>query len=358
MTSGRRFGSGVTGALRELVTLNPGPDRTVIAVQAGVGMALPVLVLSLAGQPTWGLVASSGAFLAIHFGALSVRERAARLPVIALALLGAAALAVAAAGVPILGPVTLGLVSIVAAVLLFGLKIGPPGMIFFLLVPGGAALAAAPSELGGLGLPELLVLALVAGGLVVSYLVAVAPLALPRFRARPEERRSTSPVRFSLRGESGVIVVRVAVAVTIAVALTAASGLHATVWTTLAAAAILQSGVRRRMTAMRAVHRVVGTAVGIVLYLGMAVFVPSGWVLALVLGMLQFGVEWIVVRHYGLALVLITPLALLIAGGGHTGDFGAIAADRLLDTAIGAAIAVLILAVSLLRERALRNARD
>jgi uncharacterized membrane protein YccC len=62
-----------------------------------------------------------------------------------------------------------------------------------------------------------------------------------------------------------------------------------------------------------------------------------------VLALLQFGAEMVVVAHYGAALLLITPLALLIAEAGSPGDPWTIAGTRVLDTAIGCGIALLVL---------------
>ena len=47
-----------------------------------------------------------------------------------------------------------------------------------------------------------------------------------------------------------------------------------------------------------------------------------GLLLAVVLGALQFGAEMVVVAHYGVALLFVTPLALLIAEAGSPGDPG------------------------------------
>ena len=63
------------------------------------------------------------------------------------------------------------------------------------------------------------------------------------------------------------------------------------------------------------------------------------WALGLVLGGLQFVIELVVVRHYALALVFITPLVLLIIGAA-TGDSASLplALERVVDTLVGAAV--------------------
>jgi uncharacterized membrane protein YccC len=69
----------------------------------------------------------------------------------------------------------------------------------------------------------------------------------------------------------------------------------------------------------------------------------QGVLLAVVLGVLQLAAELVIVAHYGLALIAITPLALLIAEAGSAGDPWAIAATRVLDTAIGCVVALVVL---------------
>jgi uncharacterized membrane protein YccC len=123
----------------------------------------------------------------------------------------------------------------------------------------------------------------------------------------------------------------------------------------VAVVAVLQAGRGRRLSGIRAVHRAIGTLVGAAVFVLVATVVglpAAGLLLAVVLGLLQFGAELVVVRHYGVALMLVTPLALLIAEAGSAGDPRTIAGTRVLDTAIGCAIALLVLVADRLLSRA------
>ena len=123
--------------------------------------------------------------------------------------------------------------------------------------------------------------------------------------------------------------------------------------------AVLQSGVHRRLTALRATHRILGTILGAGIFLVLALLDPGGVVLVLVLGVLQFVVELLVVRHYGLALVFITPLALLVAARAPGTSAPALAVERIVDTGIGAVIAVVVLVGEFaLERRAARTGAD
>jgi uncharacterized membrane protein YccC len=64
------------------------------------------------------------------------------------------------------------------------------------------------------------------------------------------------------------------------------------------------------------------------------------------LAVLQFIVELVVIRNYGLALVFITSLALIIVAQGQPADVGGVVVTRLLDTLLGAGIAMVVLLVA------------
>jgi len=59
-----------------------------------------------------------------------------------------------------------------------------------------------------------------------------------------------------------------------------------------------------------------------------------------IVALLQFAIEVVVARNYGLALIFITPLALMISG---TDDPIVLAGERIVDTLLGAFIALVVL---------------
>jgi uncharacterized membrane protein YccC len=116
-------------------------------------------------------------------------------------------------------------------------------------------------------------------------------------------------------------------------------------WAVMGSTAVLQGATARHM-AVRALQRAAGTVVG-----ALAVGYPllsahlGFWTTAAVVVVLQVGTEVVVGRHYGMAQVLIAPMALLMTALGAPADPGALALDRAFDTAVGAAaglVAVLL----------------
>jgi uncharacterized membrane protein YccC len=99
-----------------------------------------------------------------------------------------------------------------------------------------------------------------------------------------------------------------------------------------------------RSTLRRAWHRAAGTAAGIGVAGVVLAAVPGALPLVVLVVVLQFVVELLVARHYALAVVFITPLALLqgaLATGQLDGPVAGLLAGRLVETAIGCILAVL-----------------
>ncbi|MGB6181459.1 MAG: FUSC family protein [Rhodococcus sp. (in: high G+C Gram-positive bacteria)] len=165
----------------------------------------------------------------------------------------------------------------------------------------------------------------------------VTPLARPTvaFRLRRAASRQSHATSTAVR-----VLCASAASGTIAVAL----GLGRPDWAVIGAVLVLQQGLDRPRAMVRALHRLAGTAVGVLLFALVFTFSPSGVVLVLLLMALQFLIELYIARNYGIAVMFITPLALLIGGASHAGARAwPLAAERLLETTIGVACAVVAL---------------
>jgi Fusaric acid resistance protein-like len=335
--------------VRDLFTFRDSPVRRPIAVAAGLAIGLPIAVLTLLGQPQLGLIASTGGFTALYFGNRPRRERAALLPFIVLGLVAAGAIGVAEAWSTALSLVALFLLTVVGSIILLGFGAGPPGGLFFMLVAGASIRLTAPPRLGGVGLNGGLVIGMVAIGAVIAYVIVISPLVVPSVRRRDFEAHATRQrFHFDLSGDIRVIIIRLTVASAIAVLVSSPLGVHRTYWVLLTVIAIMQNGRRLRLTALRGIHRVLGTFVGLGLFALLLSWNPHGLLLALLLAVLQFIVELVVIRNYGLALIFITPLALIIAAQGDPGDVGTVISTRVVDTLLGAGIALVVLLGALL----------
>ncbi|VCU71683.1 Inner membrane protein YccS [Pigmentiphaga humi] len=148
---------------------------------------------------------------------------------------------------------------------------------------------------------------------------------------------------------------RIGVATAIAGLIGAALGLERAYWTMAAAVLMLHQGLNWMRSLQRGIERMSGTLVGLVLAGGILAVHPEGPWLVMTLMLLQFIIEMVVIRNYALAVVFITAAALTIASGGHpVPDIGHLLWVRGVDTFIGCAVGLAILALTSPRSIAVR----
>ncbi|QHA08119.1 FUSC family protein [Streptomyces broussonetiae] len=111
-------------------------------------------------------------------------------------------------------------------------------------------------------------------------------------------------------------------------------------WAAISAAAVLHS-VNVRTTAQRAVQRSLGTVVGLLLALAVLAAHPGPAALAVVVVVLEFLLEYVVVRNYGLGVVFLTPLALLMSDLAAPESAGELVHDRGLASLLGIVVGLL-----------------
>jgi hypothetical protein len=114
-------------------------------------------------------------------------------------------------------------------------------------------------------------------------------------------------------------------------------------WAVITTAMILHQGPDRVLGTHRAAHRFLGTVVGLVVLAALWYLEPRGATLVLVLAALMAAIEAFLVRHYGIAMAAITPLAMILGGVGLPGDVGPAIRDRMIETVIGVAVALAVM---------------
>ena len=91
---------------------------------------------------------------------------------------------------------------------------------------------------------------------------------------------------------------------------------------------------------VRARHRAGGTVLGIALAYMLFSFPLSPWGLVIAIGLLQLSAELMVIRHYGVAMMFVTPLSLVVAELGQPQPAAHLIWARALTTAIGLAFGI------------------
>ncbi|MCC9196887.1 FUSC family protein [Arthrobacter sp. zg-Y820] len=220
------------------------------------------------------------------------------------------------------------------------LRVRPAGP--FTYIFAFTATAAAPFA-GSIGEAALAV----AGSALTAVLLGVAGRLHARTHTprthlpRLERQSAPAPDWAGILVHSGRYVAAVAAAGSLALVL----GPGHSYWAMLAACAPIAAADAADAPA-RAGHFILGTYAGVLLS---ALLLQPDWSpvqLAILLALLQLGGEIYVIRHYGLAMVFLTPVALLMTGFVSTQPAWDLTVDRAVETTIGALVAVVVIALT------------
>jgi hypothetical protein len=110
-------------------------------------------------------------------------------------------------------------------------------------------------------------------------------------------------------------------------------------WVPISCLAVMQ-GISLEHIWSRSLQRILGTFVGLGLAWLLLLQHPTPLVLCVSIFILQFIIELLVVRHYGLAVIFITPLTLFLAEAGSAmhADLNTLMPARFLNIALGSII--------------------
>lgn len=325
---------------RRLVTIGPHRGAHRVALRAGISVLVPLLLLVSVGRPEWTPYAAFGAFTSLYGRAHRRAERTGMQAMAGLALVVSVTLGVAVS----LAPGSRWLVVPAGALLAAWGSLTsdayawhPPGPLF--LVFGLAVCAMIPAEPVDLVIAPAIAAASAGFSLLVGHLgVLREPGSWERpSLPRPQFRDALDPVG------SRAHLIRYVVALSVAGALATALGWVHPYWAMVAAVVVL-AGPDLASRLVRGLHRIVGTLLGI----GVAAVVlarsPQQGVWAVVvIAALQVLAELFVGRNYALALLFVTPLALLMGQLVAPSPVGPLLGDRLLETVVGSLVAMAVL---------------
>ena len=121
-------------------------------------------------------------------------------------------------------------------------------------------------------------------------------------------------------------------------------------WAQVAAVAPL-SETRRVGQVNRALHRVVGTVLGVAIAAFLMSFPSQPWQTVVWIVAMQFLAEMFVTRNYSFGLVFVTPLALLMVHLANPARHYEMLVPRIVETSIGAGVGIVVVIVGLIVER-------
>ena len=339
----------VAARLRGLLTIAPARVDHIPAFRIAVGIAIPLAVLLLAGRIEWAMYVGFGAFTGIYSRYEPTRARFRRQLLAGTMLTLCVTLGAGLAQIGPLLPEALAswIVIVVAALVAGGSAtfvtsqgLKPGGAIFPVFATAAVASAPPAAPFWGAGL--------IAAG-VAGLCIVLGLLGHWAGERHPDAVLGRDHELLTGR-ELGTEFARYTLAALVAGALGLASGLPFPYWAQVAAVAPLASpGHGARVE--KAVHRLVGTALGVVVASFLLSFPAEPWQLVVWVVVLQFLAEMFVLRNYSLALLFITPLALLMVQLGHPQPAGPMLQARVLETAIGVLVGLALVLGRYARER-------
>ncbi|MDT9591455.1 FUSC family protein [Nocardioides zeae] len=319
--------------LGDVATFHPSPARRAVALRAAAAVGVPLATLAALGRPEWGLYAVFGAFAAIYGGSVAHRTRWRHQGFVGLLLAGAT---VSGAAVGVLDARAWPAVAVAAAWGVVAAHFSdrqrwlPPGPLFLVFAAG--ACAARPTQAYEVAAAAAVALGTTAWALLLG--------ALEERRAavdrEPHHGRSTFPLHPE---RHRMHLVRVAAVVVVAGGTATLLSIPHPYWAMVAAVAPI-SVPRLRAQVARGVQRSAGTVVGVLLAAALLALDLPVWGVVLAATVLQSAAELTVTRNYAVAMVFITPLALLMGHLGHPEPVGAMVVGRLVETLLGVAVGI------------------
>lgn len=323
---------------RRLIEIGPHRAAHWVALRAGIAVAVPLLVLHVTGHIELSLFAVFGAFTALYGRAHTHITRARMQATAGAGLILSIVLGTTLSALDAGDWLVLAIVAAVAAAATFvsdALDWHPPGALFFVFALAACAtVPARPSDI-----PVALVVATASAAFAM--LVSTVGLVAPRSRSRESTRLAISfRAAAAQRGES-TKVVGIGIAVFVAGAIPIAAGLGHPYWAMVSAVAALGAADTAGHL-VRAGHRVAGTLIGVAVAALLLAVNPGPLTLILFVVVLQMGAELFVMRNYGIAMIFVTPLALLMTQLAHPLDEATLFRDRALETILGAAVGIAV----------------
>jgi hypothetical protein len=315
--------------LRHFWTLKASTRPWQMPLAAALASGLPLVVAAALGELAMGLPASLGGLVFLYVPSTSLSHRMGWLMACAFGMAASYWLGLLTHLAPALQVPAVALVALLSTMAMRFHSGPPPGGIFFVM----AAAIASATPAAGHALPMLA--GLFTLGTVLAVLLALAYSLLvvtPRHAPAPPRRDFESVVVES---------VLISVFVGLSLALAHLLGLTRPYWVAITCLGVIQQASLRAAWS-RQLQRIAGTGVGLLVFWGFTQVPVTPWTVALAILTLTFLIESLVVRHYALAVVFITPLALLLAESAdlsHGLPAGVMQA-RFLDTLVGCAVAL------------------
>ncbi|AYH43005.1 FUSC family protein [Azoarcus sp. DN11] len=313
--------------LRQLVTIKPSDRPWQMPFGAALASGLPLMVGAYFDHMDYGLISSLGGLVFLYLPETPLHHRMVALMACAFAMTASYALGVMSHLVPPLMMLVLTFTAILVTMVCRFYRVGPPGSLFFIM----AASIGAYSPGDVLAVP--LKVGLIAMGCLLASLIAFFYSVYILRQRDPKPALPLPPPTFDFVVFDSVVI---GLCVGASLALAQLLQLERAYWVPVSCLAVMQ-GMNLRAVWNKQLHRLLGTAIGMLVSWGLLSLPLGNWSISVVMIALTFVVETAVVRHYGFAAIFITPLTILLAEAATLGHGSAteLIQARFLDTLLG-----------------------
>lgn len=315
---------------QHLTTINPSDRLWQMPFAAALATGLPLFVGAWFDRLDYGLVSSLGGLVFLYTPNTPLYHRMVSLMACAFAMTACYALGVMSHFVPALIMPALIFIAILVTMLCRFYALGPPGSLFFIMAAAIGAYSPTPL----MQVP--LVVGLIFMGALLACLIAFFySLYVLRVRAPGLASPLPEPTFDFVVFDSVVIGAFVGIALLLAQVLQ----LERPYWVPVSCLAVIQ-GASLRAVWNKQLHRIVGTAIGLLVAWGLLLLPLDNWSISLTIMALAFVIETAIVRHYGFAAIFITPLTILLAEAPTLGSSSpaALIEARFFDTVLGSLV--------------------
>jgi len=313
--------------LQHLTTINASDRRWQMPFAAALASGLPLLVGAYFDHMDYGLISSLGGLVFLYLPETPMYHRMVLLMASAFAMIASYALGVISHFFPPLMMLVLTFTAILVTMLCRYYNLSPPGSLFFIMAASIGAYS--PGEVMQVPLK----VGLLTMGSLLACLIAFFYSVFMLRRVPPKPVTPLPPATFDFVVFDSIII---GAFVGISLALAQALQLEQAYWVPVSCLAVIQ-GMSLRAVWNKQLQRVIGTGVGLLLAWGLLSLPLEKWSISFVMIMLAFLIEVLIVRHYAIAAIFITPMTILLVEAstlGHASPNVLIQA-RFFDTVLG-----------------------
>jgi uncharacterized membrane protein YccC len=320
----------LAGEVKALFELKKTERLWHIPVLASLCVGIPLLVGYYFNRLDYGILACIAGLVILYMPTTTVARRMITLLACSFGFMVSFFIGVCFSFDPIISSVVLGLFAMSVHWIVNYFRMKPPGGFFFIMIASLAScmpfnLETIPIRVGLIGMGAML-----ACTLALLYSLFVAEKHSPKKELIVVENNNETTLFES---------VIVGVFIFLSLITGRLLELENPYWLPISCAAVMQ-GASLKHVWQRSFQRVLGTFIGLGLTWLLLLFKMTPLTICICIMVLQFIIEMLIVRHYGLAVVFITPLTLFLAeaGGAMTVDATTLISVRFLDIFLGSCI--------------------